>query len=136
MYRSDRPKPRQRAAKRCDAAMTSCPLPEFEQARRRSRSPASVRTIRRQGLIPTSEPGGHWQLYDTSVLSELEIRNRIRRSGCANFGFIKGHWADQVLVCPHGLPGGHGMLDRAVGAPSLFHFVMIKPTHYDDDAYP
>src|SRR5262249_31794117 len=34
-------------------------------------------------------------------------------------------------------PGGQFIvLDRAVGAPSLFHFVMIKPTHYDDDGYP
>ncbi len=29
-------------------------------------------------------------------------------------------------------------MSRAVGAArsDLFHFVMIKPTHYDDDGYP
>jgi len=25
---------------------------------------------------------------------------------------------------------------NADGNPALFHFVMIKPTHYDDDGYP
>src|SRR5688572_32064938 len=25
---------------------------------------------------------------------------------------------------------------RPSGDPALFHFVMIKPTHYDDDGYP
>jgi hypothetical protein len=28
------------------------------------------------------------------------------------------------------------MLDRTADGAQLFHFVMIKPTHYDDDGYP
>src|SRR5262245_66647787 len=28
------------------------------------------------------------------------------------------------------------MLDRSAESDALFHFVMIKPSHYDDDGYP
>jgi len=28
------------------------------------------------------------------------------------------------------------MINPSAGDPALFHFVMIKPTHYDDDGYP
>src|SRR6185503_1783869 len=33
---------------------------------------------------------------------------------------------------------GHWAMSRASagGEPGLFHFVMVKPTHYDDDGYP
>src|SRR5215470_2868844 len=41
------------------------------------------------------------------------------------------------LACPN-VVGGHkeGTMPSRTVKAALFHFVMIKPTHYDDDGYP
>jgi hypothetical protein len=43
-----------------------------------------------------------------------------------------------VLASPMAEASGGGIALRAFGDPNagLFHFVIIKPSHYDDDGYP
>jgi hypothetical protein len=40
-----------------------------------------------RALMRASESKGHWQLHDSSAASEPEVRDRIGRTECANFGF-------------------------------------------------
>ena len=43
---------------------------------------------------------------------------------------------DRVLVCLSAGAGVGMLRPNTANTPSIFHFVMIKPTHYDDDGYP
>src|SRR4029077_11546878 len=87
-------------------------------------SPARTRRYMRVG----SEGRAH-------IITFSQAKKRVEESRQLPADWRKNRRTRGEAVCYHRLLQGGGDALRAVGN-GLFHFVMIKPSHYDDDGYP
>src|ERR1051326_2339568 len=88
--------------------------------------------------VPLSTSGSK-QHHNHRVASVLRFRSSLRsvRQTRANFGIGTLARKKAITGRPRGARRYRGVfMPGAAARDRLFHFVMVKPTHYDDDGYP